>query len=289
MTFRPSDLRSIPLFANITDAHLEQLVGAFGKRTVSDGDTIFSSGDTGDKFRILVEGEVSLREDGEERFRLRAPAPIGELGALTGSARRLSAVAAGECQLLEQGADELVAFFEDHGDIAFPFHHNLLRVVSDKIRRDRRRLDQMRDNIITTQKAMKRMRDALLDSEDTPLHAQLYEELDSLIEQNKKGHYLVAPVDALPTRVRTDDGTLVRVLALSNEWLHVAPHTPTPPKVSDSWSGVLVMADDEIPVTGTVECVDEHEVVIFLDSVIDDYERKLEDHLTRLQMLDVVL
>ena len=35
--------------------------------------------------------------------------------------------------------------------------------------------------------------------------------------------------------------------------------------------------------------VADEEVVIYLDSLIEDYERKLEDHLTRAQMLDVVL
>lgn len=289
MPVRPSDLRAIPLFAHITDEHLEQLLTEFQRRSLNPGDILFEAGSTADRLILLCQGEVAVREGSEERFRLRPVAPIGELGALTGLRRTTTAIAATACEVLSLSVEGLMRFFEAHGDVAYPFHHNLLHIVTDKLLRDRRRLDEMRRNIIHTQKAMKRMREALLDADDTPLSRMLFEELDALIEQNKKGHYLVDPAKAFPTRVRLDDGTMRNVLRMSNEWLHVATGDATPPAKGAEWSGVLVTPDGEVPLSGTVEDGDATQFVICLDMLIDEYARAVETHLTRLQMLDVIL
>lgn len=288
MPVAPAELRKIPLFANITDAHLAELVDACRSRKVAAGEALFEAGAVADRFQILVSGEVSLREGDQERFRLRPIAPVGELGAIAKLERRITAVAATPVELLEMPTEKLMQFFEDHGDVAFPFHYNLLRVVADKIRRDQRRVDEMRKNIITTQKAMKRMRDALLEGDDTPLHKQLFDELEALIEQNKKGHYLVEPAEALPTQVRLDGGQVVAVKAISKDWLHLPPNGSVPKKGAH-WSGVLVLPEREVAVSGTVADADGDGIHIRLDLLIDEYNRAVEDHLTRLQMLDVVL
>lgn len=288
MSVAPSALRKIPLFANITDEHLGQLVAACKLRKVSSGTVLFEAGSVSDHFLILTDGEISLREGADERFRLKPIAPVGELGALAQLERRTTAVAASSAEVLEIPVKDLMQFFEDHGDVAFPFHYNLIRVVADKIRRDTRRTEEMRKNLMTTQKAMKRMRDALLEGEDTPLNKQLYEELEALIEQNKKGHYVVEPAEALATSVRLDDGSVVPVRAMSKDWLHLPTSSGTP-KHGAFWSGVLLLPDREIAVSGTVDGSDDSGMHIRLDMLIDDYNRAVEDHLTRLQMLDFVL
>ena len=290
MNVSPADLRKVPLFSKITDEHLSQLVRAFERREVASGTVLFEPGTIPDRLSILIDGQVALHEDGQERFRLRPIAPIGELGAITGLPRATTAIAATPVTLLTIATSALMEFFESHGDVAFPFHHNLLGVVADKIRRDRRRMDEMRRNIITTQKAMKRMRDALLEGEDTPLHKTLFDELDRLVEQNKRGHYLVEPAEALPTSIRLDDGAVAAVRALSNEWLHVDSRDAPAPALGSHWSGVLLLGrQEEIPVSGTVEQVTDEAWVVKLDLLIDDYAQRLADHLTRLGMLDFVL
>lgn len=280
-------LATIPLFAGVTAAHLAELVLAFKRRDVAEGEVLFRAGEVPNRFHLLIDGEIALG-DGADRIRLRAPATVGELAALVGLPRSLTAVAGPGCVVLEAEVGALMEFFEARGDIGFPIHHNLLKLVADKLRRDVRRIDEMRHNIVTTQKAMKRMREALLDSDDTPLHASLYEELDTLIEQNRKGHYLVEPTRAIPARVRADGGATVDVLALSNEWLHLAPYG-TPPEPGAEWTGVLVVAADEIVVSGTIDRVEDDRIVVDLDPLIDELTDKLEGHLTRLQMLDVVV
>jgi CRP/FNR family transcriptional regulator, cyclic AMP receptor protein len=290
MSVTPSDLRQVPLFAKITDEHLGQLIDACERRELRQGTVLFEAGAIPDKLLVLYEGEIALSEVGQERFRIRPVSPIGELGALTGIPRVTTAVAATDAKLLSIGTRALMDFFERHGDVAFPFHYNLLGVVADKIRRDRRRSDEMRKNLITTQKAMKRMRDALLEGEDTPLHKQLFEELDRLVEQNKKGHYLVQPAQALPTRIRLDDGSVAAVRAMNKEWIFVDRGDASAPRTGSQWSGVLLLGKDrEIPVSGTIDAGSEDAWAVRLDLLINDYAAALDEHLTRLMMLDVVL
>jgi CRP/FNR family cyclic AMP-dependent transcriptional regulator len=283
----PAELRQIPLFNAITDAHLAELVRAFQAKTLAPGTTLFRAGELADRLLVLVRGEISLREGDTERFLLRPFSPVGELGAVTGLERRLTAVCATECDVLEMTTAALSEFCETHGDVAYPVHHNLLRIVADKVRRDQRRQGEMQHNLIVTQKAMKRMRELLLESDDSPLHKQLFDELDALIEQNKKARYVVEPSRAITASVRLDDGRSLAVHALSREVLHV--ERDAAPQAGASVSYVLTVGAAELPVSGTVERVEGAVSVVKLDLLIDDYARTLEDALTRLQMLDVVL
>jgi CRP-like cAMP-binding protein len=287
MPVSPADLRAVPLFASITDDHLGDLLKAFERRSYAASAVLFEEGSRADRLLVLVSGEVVVWQGAEELFRLRPIAPIGELGALAGLRRTTSAIAADACEVLTIDSEALLRFFETHGDVAYPFHHNLLRVVADKIERDRRRMEEMRENIISTQKAMKRMREALLEDDDTPLHTTLFEELDAHIEQNRKGHYLVQVPRALPAKVRLDDGAMRDVLALSNELLHLASGAAG--EKGDAWSGVLVTRDVEIPVSGTIERGENDRVVVCLDMLIEEYEKKLERELAKMSLLDVVL
>ncbi|MDB4945128.1 MAG: hypothetical protein JWP97_4662, partial [Labilithrix sp.] len=84
-------LKTLPLFAGIPDARLEQLVSAFEARQFKAGTRLFDAGDTARSFELLTKGEVSLEESPTTRFDLRPTAPLGELGALTGIPRSTTA------------------------------------------------------------------------------------------------------------------------------------------------------------------------------------------------------
>jgi CRP/FNR family cyclic AMP-dependent transcriptional regulator len=184
---------------------------------------------------------------------------------------------------------DLQQLLETHGELAFGLMRGLLRLAGRKIGRDRRRLREMRENIVTTQKAMKRMQEFLLEGEDNPLHAALFEELDAHVEQNKRWHYLVEPSRLVRTQVRLDTKVVLRVLALSNEWLHIEANPTVEFTAGKDWSGVLLLEERELPISGTVEKVTANEIVVFLDELIPEYESQLAAHLARAQMLDVVL
>jgi CRP-like cAMP-binding protein len=288
MAVSPADLRAIPLFQGITDEHLNELIGVFQHVEVKEGDVLFQAGAKPDNFIVLVKGEIALYEDDVVRFRLRPIAPIGELGSLTGLERTTRAVATLPSELWQIATADLMRFFEKHGDVAFPFYHNLLQVVADKIRRDEHRMAEMRANIIRTQKAMKRLRDLVLESEESSLSKPIYETLEDLIEHNRRWNYMVEPAHTLQAKVRLDDGTLVAVREMSAGWLRLAP-LPAVPAAKSDWSGVLIIPNGEIPVSGRVDTVDAASVHIQLDLLIHDYAVMLEDYLTRVQMLDFVV
>jgi len=287
MTIRPADLHAIPLFEGITEAHLAELLEGMEHVKLAPGEVLFEAGTEPKAFMLLVQGAVALEQEGAVRFRLTPIAPIGELGALTGLYRSTRAVATEESEILRIGVSALMRFFESHGDVAFPFYHNLLKIVAAKVHRDDKRLEEMRSNLIRTQKAMKELRERVLEAEETPISKAVCDTLDQLIEQNRRGHYMVAPAYALSTSVRLDTGMLIPVSAISERFLQLT-HLPDK-KVGDELSFVLVVPNDEIPVSGKIHKMDADGVVIGLDLLIEQYAKKLAEHLTRVQMLDFVV
>lgn len=287
MSVKPAELHRIPLFQGITETHLDELLAAFERLELPTGAVLFEAGSEPKHFLLLTSGEVGLEEHGETRFRLSPIAPIGELGAMTGLARNTTARTTAPSEVLRISTVSLMDFFEKNGDVAFPFYHNLLKIVTDKLKRDLRRVDEMRGNLIRTQKKMKQLRDVVLEAEETPLSRVVCETLEDMIEHNRRGHYMVTPAYALSTSVRLDDRSLVPVSAMSDGWLGLVRLPGA--KVADRWSGVLVTPNDEIPLSGKVEAIDEDGVVIELDLLIPDYQKKLAEHLTRVQMLDFIV
>lgn len=284
----PLLIAHVPLFAEFEPEPLSRLLSIFERQSFAAGESVFEAGAKPQHLRVLVSGVLSVRSEEGEVFEVRPPAPVGELSVLTGEARKLTVVATEPSELLAVHVEQLEAFLREHGDIAFVLHRNLLRLAAKKIARDHRRLEERRSNIITTQKAMKRMRAALLESEDNPLHAALFEELDASIEQNRRAHYLVEPSPLVPTRVRAEGGSEHPVTALSSERLCFG-NPPAGLRADSEWSGTLVLDGQEMPVSGQVEHVDGDEVSVYLDELIPDYEEQLNRHLARSQLLDVVL
>jgi CRP/FNR family transcriptional regulator, cyclic AMP receptor protein len=287
-SIRPEDLRSVPLFRGISADHVDTLTSAFERSRHAAGHVLFRAGDRADRFLILLGGEVTLKEGDDDRFRLRPVAPIGELGALTGLPRNTEAKAATDVEILSIPTPKLLRVFEEHADVAFRFYQNLLTVVSDKVARDRRRLDDMRRNLVRTQKAMKTLRELVLSNPETPISKPLFEGLDELISNNRRAHYRVAPVPALPASFRMDDGSVVLVVELSAGYLKLDLPAAKWPKGTEL-SAVMVLPAGDFPVSGRVERAGTDGVVLKLDLLIDEYQVVLEDYLTRLQLLDFVV
>jgi CRP-like cAMP-binding protein len=281
-------LAGLPLFSDLDEADIETLLGCFERRELSKGTTLFSAGVAADAIYFLMEGSVALLRDEEEVLVAESPTALGELSALTGEDRSLTAVAASDIVLLAAPTTALRTLFESNGALGYHFQTNLLRLAARKIARDRRRLLEMRQNIVATQKDLKAMRETLLQSEDNALHAILYDELDARIENNRRIHYLVEPSLLVPTSLQVQSGEVRRVTALSNEWIHVA-NPPQSVKAGTETTAILLLDGEPLPVSGKVESVTTEEAVIFLDELVPPLLEKLTRHLTRAQMLDVVL
>ena len=289
MTIKPSDLHAIPLFRAIPDARLAELLAAFKGVSHKEKKVLFRSGDVPDRFELLVKGELLVEEDGAAKFTLRPVSPIGELGALTGIPRSTTATTLSDVEVLELPVKDLLGFFEKNAEIGFAFYRNLLGVVSDKVRRDRRRMDEMRGNIIRTQKAMKNMRELVLSAHETELSKPLFEQLDDLIQNNRRANYRVSPPLGYAAKVRLDDGRFLPVLEVSQGYLKLDGKTAQLTKDRSFWAGVLVLPTDEILVSGSIVREATDGVVVKLDTLVDEFKAKLDDYTTKLQLLDFVV
>jgi CRP/FNR family transcriptional regulator, cyclic AMP receptor protein len=284
-----NSLKTLPLFQGIPEARLEQLVGAFRSVSHKAGTKLFEAGDTATHFELLVKGEVCLEESATTKFDLRPFSPLGELGALTGIPRSTTATATTDIEVLTVPVGDLLGFFDANADIGLAFYKNLLSVVSDKVRRDRRRLDEMRANIIRTQKTMKQMRETVLAAQETEISKSLFESLDQLIDNNRRANYRVSPTVGFPAHVKLENGHLGNVLEVSEGYLKVEGKTSDLTADPSYWAGVLVMPTSEILVSGTIVREGGGGVVVKLDTLVDEFKAKLDDYSVRLQLLDYVV
>ena len=156
-----SELRTIPLFHGFGDAELAEIAARFAR--VATTAPLFEVGEAASTLYVLTHGEVVLDRPGDDLFRLRPPALIGELGALTGLPRSTRATATADAIVWGLEAKALQSFLGDHQELGVRFLVNLLSVVADKVHRDQGRLAEMRGNLMRTQKELKRLRELVLE------------------------------------------------------------------------------------------------------------------------------
>lgn len=289
MDVRPSDLRTVPLFHDLSEADLTALLKVFKKETFEPNTTLLKAGPAATKVRILTAGEVVLHEEGEEKLHLRPVALIGELGGLTGSPRNATATTQTRVELLTASGADLLKLFEANQALGLRFYRGLLDAVTSKLQRDKERTDQIRKNIIRTQKAMKELRDYVLESPETVVSKRVCESLEEHIAKNRRAGYRVTPVPGLPAYVKLEDGTQVPVLEVSNGYLKLEGKAKRLTKDKSLWIGVLALPTSEIAVSGSIEREGKDSVVVKLDTLVDEYRTALEDYVTKIQLLDFVV
>lgn len=281
-----TELRTIPLFQGFGDDELVQLGALFTKVSATPDKPLFDVGEQAADLYLLTAGEVVLESPGDEVFRLRPPALIGELGALTGLPRSTRANVTAGSTVWGLRAKTVQDFFARHQELGVRFLVNLLSVVADKVHRDQIRIGDMRKNLITTQKELKKLRELVLETAENELSAPVHDTLDKLITHNRRVNYRVEPPAALPVELRVE-GAQARVTDVSRT--HVsATLVPTP--AEGAWvTGVLALAGTDIPVSGRVHRVQAARVTIELDLLIEEFAATLEGYLTRAQLLDVLV
>lgn len=289
MEVRPADLRSIHLFRDIPEAPLAALLKIFTREKIPAGQVILREGDVGTRLRLLVDGEVTLTEDGAKRFTLKPVTLIGELGGLTGTPRNATATTAKASEVWSVEGKKLMAFFDKNAEIGLPFYHALLGATSAKIRRDKARMDQMRKNIIRTQKSMKELRDLVLSKPETPISKPVCDALEHHIERNRRAGYRVAPTSAFPAFVKLESGAKIPVLEISNGYLKLEGKGSRLTKDASLWVGVLALPQSEVAVSGSLERQSDDGVVVKLDTLPDETKLAVEDYVTQIQLMDFVV
>jgi CRP/FNR family cyclic AMP-dependent transcriptional regulator len=283
-----AELRGIPLFRGLSDEELRRLSELFEPVRANEGEVLFAEGEAADAFYLLIAGEVSLRQDNREVYVLRPPCIIGELGATTGLIRCSRAVVGPGTVLRRIDSTRLHDLWSRDPDIGLSFYRALLSSAADKIARDQRRTGEMREHIIATQKAMKDLREFILESPDSPISGRVHDALEGLIKQNRRANYRVEPPPGLAAHLRLDDGRTATVVELSRTHINVRL-TGALPEPNGEIAGVLVLAGPEIPVLGRVIRVQGDRFVLVLDLLLDQFATVLEGYLTRVQMFDFLV
>ena len=280
-----SELLTIPLFQGFTEDELSEVADLF-KHVDEHKTPLFDVNDPATTIYLLTKGEVVLERPGDDTFKLSPIALIGELGALTGLPRSTRATITPGSTVWALPAKKIQAFLGEHQELGVRFLVNLLGIVADKVHRDQRRIGDMRSNLISTQKELKRLRELVLETAETPLSAPVHDALDKLITHNRRVNYRVEPPPALAAHCRFEKNT-APIADISRT--HITVHLATNPPPKGTWlSGVAQLAGSEIPISGRVHRVTGHKMTLELDLMIDEYVAALEGYLTRAQLLDIL-
>src|SRR5690606_2847919 len=94
MTDSLEALSKLPLFSGFSDAEVKTFVEMSERKTVPKGEVLFEAGSQPQAVYLLVKGSVTVTNAEEEVLLATSPSFIGELSAMTGEDRNLSAAAA---------------------------------------------------------------------------------------------------------------------------------------------------------------------------------------------------
>jgi CRP-like cAMP-binding protein len=125
-------LAQTPLFAGLPVDALEALVGHLELLSLDRGDVLFREGEPSDALYVIVEGELSVQNDGPPRVemaRLGASSFIGEVALITDQPRSATAVVARPSEILKIDRGTLSRVLASHGEVLTA----VLRFVRDRL------------------------------------------------------------------------------------------------------------------------------------------------------------
>ncbi len=280
-----TDLRTMALWRGFSDGELAEVAALC--RPVPAGQVLFRAGDAANALYLMTAGEVVLDRPGDDLYRLRPPALIGELGALSGLPRTSTATASADAEIWIIDAKALQGLLADNQELGVRFLINLLDLVADKVQRDQRRIADLRGTVKRTQKELKALRELVLDSPETPVSEPVHDALDRLIATNRRVNYRVEPPTAMAATFATELGVLP-VLEIART--HLAVQWKGTPPAPGSWhAGIASLAGTDVPMSGTAVRVEGARVTLELDLLIDESAQAFEGYLTRVQLLDVLV
>jgi CRP-like cAMP-binding protein len=123
-------LGGLSLFADLSRPQLEQVAHKLTEESYPPGQRILRQGFSGTGFYVILDGEVAIRIDGEERARLGKGDFFGEMSVLLGEPPVADVVALRQLHVLHLGGPQLEGFLRDHPQVMF----RMLKSVALRLR-----------------------------------------------------------------------------------------------------------------------------------------------------------
>ena len=132
-------LSAIDLFQGLPREHLQRVIAIGGEVEYGKNDTVFSEGDVGDKFYVILDGAVRISRlvpgMGEEALAvLRPTAYFGEMSLIDDEARSATALVHERCKLFEISRRDLEDLLFVDRDLAYELLWNFVRTLSRRLR-----------------------------------------------------------------------------------------------------------------------------------------------------------
>lgn len=123
-------LKTVPIFSGLMAQALEPLAEAFGEQSLAQGSRVFSQGEVGDAFYLLVHGRLGVEHDGKRVTTLGPGDAFGEMALLDDEVRSASLIALEDVELLRLDRDSFQDALEEYPEIA----RGVLQVISRRLR-----------------------------------------------------------------------------------------------------------------------------------------------------------
>ena len=123
-------LSGLSLFADLTRPQLEQVAHKMTEESFPVGQRILRQGFTGTGFYVILDGEVAVKVDGEERARLAKGDFFGEMSILLGEPPVADIVTTRQLHVLHLGGPDLEGFLRDHPQVMY----RMLKAVALRLR-----------------------------------------------------------------------------------------------------------------------------------------------------------
>ena len=112
-------ISSLTLFADLGGPQLEAISHIFEETTFAPGQRILRQGITGSNFYVVVDGEASVKIDGEERANIGRGDFFGEMSLLLGSAPTADVIARTPLRCLVLAGPELHGFLDKYPTVMY--------------------------------------------------------------------------------------------------------------------------------------------------------------------------
>lgn len=123
-------LAQLELFAELTQPQLESVALSFEEEVFAEGQRVLRQGLSGNGFHVILEGEASIRVDGEDRWSLGRGDFFGEVSVLTGGPPTADVIATTLLRTIVVPGPELKEFLIERPTVTF----RLLEIEARRLR-----------------------------------------------------------------------------------------------------------------------------------------------------------